>query len=55
MPWVQMQLLSANMPRRSFQVVTGVLFPIVDVEQQLITQCIINSCKLASLKLWALA
>jgi hypothetical protein len=25
-----------------FQVVTGVLFPIADVEQQLITQCIIN-------------
>jgi len=38
-----------------FQVVTGVLFPIVDVEQQLITQCIINSCELVSLKLWTLA
>jgi hypothetical protein len=38
-----------------FQVVTGVLFPIVDVEQQLITQCIINSREFASLKLWTLA
>lgn len=37
-----------------FQVVTGVLFPIVDVEQQLITQCIINSYERASFKLWAL-
>jgi len=34
------------------QVVTGVLFPIVDVEQQLITQCIINSYERASFKLW---
>jgi hypothetical protein len=38
-----------------FQVVTSVLLPIVDVEQQLITQCIINSCALASFKLWTLA
>lgn len=37
------------------QVVTGVLFPIVDVEQQLISQCTINSRELASFKLWILA
>lgn len=48
-------IILSKYPIDVFQVDNGVLFPIVDVEQQLITQCIINSCEFASFKLWTLA